>query len=76
MTVHTPHPTKDVSALTKNRIIAPIILGIAIFIGILITRPVYINYIDAKTNLTKLEGDLRDLSNEHNALLSIKNNIE
>jgi FtsH-binding integral membrane protein len=55
MTATITDPKKDVSVLTKNRIVAPIVLGIAIFIGIFITRPIYQNYIESKANVMKLE---------------------
>lgn len=76
MTAHIPQPNKDLSSLTKNRIVAPIVLWIAIFIGILFTRPVYLTYIDSKANLMKLEGNLKELSAEYDSLLAIKNNTE
>ncbi len=76
MTATITDPKKDVSVLTKNRIVAPIVLGIAIFIGIFITRPIYQNYIESKANVMKLEWNLASLNSEYEALLAIKNNTD
>lgn len=72
----TPPQSKDLYALTKNRIVAPIVLGIAIFVGILFTRPLYLTYIDAKANNMKLEWNLESLSKEYDSLMAIKNNTD
>jgi FtsH-binding integral membrane protein len=55
MTANITLVNKDVSVLTKNRIVAPIVLGIAIFVGIFFTRPLYLEYIDSEANIMKLE---------------------
>ncbi|GAB0174530.1 MAG: hypothetical protein HHAS10_04090 [Candidatus Altimarinota bacterium] len=69
-------PKKDISALTKNRIFAPVILGIFIFVGILFTRPLYVEYVNSKANIMKLESNLDALNNEYESLLTVKNSTD
>lgn len=74
MTATLTQVPKDSSALTQNRIVAPIILGITIFFAILFTRPMYQQHIEQNANLSKLESELRILENEYTSLLDVKNN--
>jgi hypothetical protein len=75
MTATHPHTVPDTGAImTRNRIVAPIILGIAILLAILITRPIYMSYIEKKATTLKLENDYKNLSSEYESLLAIKNN--
>lgn len=69
-------PKKDISALTKNRIFAPMILGVFIFVGVLFTRPLYAEYVNSKANIMKLESNLKALNEEYDSLLAVKNSTD
>jgi hypothetical protein len=66
-------PRSVTGSLTENRIIAPIALGIAILFAILVTRPLYINYIESSARETKMTSQYDALSGEYEKLLSISN---
>jgi hypothetical protein len=66
--------TSITGSLTENRIIAPIALGIAILVSILVTRPLYMSYIESSDKETKAMYQYEALSSEYEKLLSIKNN--
>jgi hypothetical protein len=75
MTATHPHTTPDTGVImTRNRIVAPIILGITILLAILVTRPFYMSYIEKKATSMKLESDYTNLQTEYDSLVAIKNN--
>ena len=59
--------------LRESRVFAPICLGVAILIGVIFLRPLYIEYIDHTTTLSTLEKSVEKVQAEHASLVAIKN---
>ena len=68
MISHIPSLQKDSYLLQKNRIIAPILLGLTIFLGIFFVRPQYQGFVEKNAGILKLENELKTLQSEYDAL--------
>ncbi len=55
-----------------HRATSPILIGIAIFFGIFILKPLYQNYIEKETILFALERDFTQKEKEYNDIVKIK----
>jgi hypothetical protein len=62
------------SPATKNRIIAPITIGITLILGVILLRPMYYSYLENTTTFRSGEALLQEKNAELSLLLSIKNN--
>lgn len=62
------------SLYTKNRVIAPIVIGVSILIGVLFVKPLYMSYIDTSSQLSSVQSDLAKKKADRDTLLNIKNN--
>ncbi len=65
---------KTPNSYTKNRVIAPILIGFSILIGVLIIKPMYLDYIETTASVAAAKSDLISKTAEKDALLQIKNN--
>lgn len=65
---------KTLTSYTKNRVIAPILIGFSILIGVLIIKPMYLDYIETSASVSAEKIDLISKTAERDALLQIKNN--
>lgn len=58
----------SISTSQKNRVYAPIVLGIAIFVAIFFTRPVFSGYTEAKALLATTESEVAKVQAERDVL--------
>lgn len=66
----------SISTLQKNRVYAPMILGLAIIVAIFVTRPAFSSYNDAKALLATTESELSQVDADLAKLLANKQKIE
>ena len=56
----------------SSRIFAPVFLGVALLVAIVVVKPLYSEYIDKSSTLSLLAKETEKTESEHQALLKIK----
>ena len=63
----------NLNSYTKNRVIAPILIGVSILFGVLAVKPLYTSSIETRSALATVNASIEQKTSDKEKLIQIKN---
>lgn len=63
----------NLNSYTRNRVIAPILIGVSILFWVLVVKPLYMNSIETRSALAAVDASITQKTSDRDKLLQIKN---